>query len=96
MKNTCPNCGAAMDLNVCHYCGTMLVNLLDIDLDDSRQVWLQVRHDGHVVRMRATMHEVEITARPEITTYTTMTGDTFMHNGGTSLEVECRFSGWLE
>lgn len=96
MNNICPNCGAPMNMNECGYCGTMLLNLVDIDVQDRKPVYLKIRHNGKIICAKTVLNEMNVSLRPRYTDLATMDGRFLKKLTENELDIECSFHGLYE
>lgn len=96
MNNICPNCGAPMNMNECGYCGTMLLNLVDIDVQDRKPVYLKIRQNGKIICAKTFLYEMNVSLRPQYLEFESMDVRSLKALTENEIEVECIFHGLCE
>lgn len=82
-----------MNINECPYCGTMLLNLVDIDVQDRKPIYLKLRYNGKIICAKTFLNEMNVSLRPQYVDFETMDGRFLRRLSENELEVNCNFHG---
>lgn len=59
MSRNCPNCGAPIEGAKCQYCGTLLLDFADIDID--KPAFVRIKLHNQVVMVKAKVDSISFT-----------------------------------
>ena len=59
MSRNCPNCGAPIEGAKCQYCGTLLLDFADIDID--KPTYVRIKLHNQVVMVKARVDNISFT-----------------------------------
>lgn len=82
-----------MNQNECQYCGTILLNLVDIDIENKRPVYIKIRHNGQIFCAKTLVDSLDVTLQPQYNDFTMDNGHYLKILSSNNIEVECRFIG---